>query len=123
MAKQRKRGPSRSRDEWARLVKAWGTSGLTAAQFAAQHGLKRKALSTWRWRLRTQPPPRRRRMEQAPPKLVQLSVADLVGSEDAQSGRWELTTVTGHRLRVLAPVTGAELDLMLGALVRDAGRR
>jgi len=62
-------------------------------------------------------------MEQAPPKLVQLSVADLVGSEDAQSGRWELTTVTGHRLRVLAPVTGAELDLLLGALVRDAGRR
>jgi hypothetical protein len=120
MANKRKRGPSRSRDEWTQIVKAWKASGLTAAQFAAQHGLRPKALSTWRWRLRTQP---QRRPDTAPPKLVQLSVADLVGSSDTGNGRWELTTIAGHRLRVLAPVAGAELEQLLGALVRDPGRR
>lgn len=120
MANKRARGPARSRDEWAQLVKAWEASGLSSAQFAAQHGLKPKALSTWRWRLRTQP---QRRLDAAPPKLVQLSVADLVGSSDTGSGRWELTTMAGHRLRVLAPVASAELELLLGALVPGPGRR
>ena len=121
MANKRTRGPSRSRDEWTQIVKAWKASGLTAAQFAAQHGLKAKALSTWRWRLRTQP--QRGSDSAPPPKLVQLSVADLVGSGDTSPGRWELTTVTGHRLRVLAPVAGAELEQLLALLVRDPGRR
>lgn len=120
MANQRTRGPSRSRDEWTQIVKAWKSSGLTAAQFAAQHGLKPKALSTWRWRIRTQP---KRESDAAQPKLVQLSVADLVGSSDTGNGRWELTTIAGHRLRVLAPLGGAELELLLAALVPGPGRR
>ena len=120
MANKRTRGPSRSRDEWAQLVKAWNASGLSAERFAAQHGLKAKALSTWRWRLRTQP---KRLSDSATPKLVQVSVADLVGSGDTETGRWELTTTDGHRLRMLAQVTGAELELLVGALVRGRGRR
>lgn len=120
MANKRTRGPARSRDEWTQLVKAWEASGLSTAQFAAQHKLKPKALSTWRWRLRTQP---RRQIDAARPKLVQLSVADLVGSSDTGTGRWELTTIAGHRLRVLAPVASAELEQLLEALIRDPGRR
>jgi hypothetical protein len=120
MANKRTRGPSRSRDEWTQLVKAWKASGLTAAQFAAQHGLKAKALSTWRWRLRTQP---KRPSDSAAPKLVQVSVADLVGSGDTETGRWELTTIDGHRLRMLAPVAGAELETLLRALVHGRGRK
>jgi hypothetical protein len=120
MANRRTRGPSRSRDEWTQLVKAWKASGLTAAQFADGHGLKAKALSTWRWRLRTQP---KRPPDSATPKLVQVSVADLVGSGDTETGRWELTTIDGHRLRMLAPVAGAELELLLRALVHGRGRR
>jgi hypothetical protein len=107
MANKRTRGPSRSRDDWARLVKAWKASGLTAAQFADQHGPKAKALSTWRWRLRTQP---RTPEAAATPRLVQVSVADLMGTGDTSTGRWELTTIQGHRLRVLAPVADAELE-------------
>jgi hypothetical protein len=120
MSNKRTRGPSRTRDEWTQLVKAWNASGLSAAQFATQHGLKAKALSTWRWRLRTQP---KQPSNSATPKLVQVSVADLVGSGDTETGRWELTTIDGHRLRMLAPVTGAELELLVGALVRGRGRR
>jgi hypothetical protein len=122
MANKRKRAPSRSRDEWIELVKAWRASGLSAAQFADEHGLKAKALSTWRWRLRTQPG-RPSSSAAAAPRLVQVSVADLMGTSDISTGRWELTTIEGHRLRVLAPVAGAELEVLLRALVRGRGRR
>ena len=120
MAKHSKRAPSRSRDEWNELVQAWKASGLSAAQFADEHGLKAKALSTWRWRLRTEP---KRRPEAVTPKLVQVSVADWAGSADTSTDRWELTTIEGHRLRVLAPVSGAELEVLLRTLVRGRGRR
>jgi hypothetical protein len=101
------------------MVEAWKASDLTAAQFAAQHGLKVKTLSTWQWRLKKKP----KRASTAPPKLVQLSVADLLGSGDGQTDRWELTTTDGHRLRVLAPVAEAELKLLLETLARGRGRR
>jgi len=120
MSNKRKRAASRSRDEWLALVKAWAASGLSAVQFADKHGLKAKALSTWRWRLRTQP---KRRSEPAAPRLVQVSVADLMGTGDTSTGRWELTTIEGHRLRVLTPVADAELEVLLGALVHGRGRR
>jgi hypothetical protein len=120
MAIKHTRAPSRSRGEWARLIEAWKASGLSAAQFATSHGLKPKALSTWRWRLKTQP------IQPAggsAPKLVQLSVADLVGPGDTDATRWELTTVLGHRLRVQAPLAGTELAQLLGTLVPGRGRR
>lgn len=120
MSRKRKRAPSRPREEWIELVKAWKASGLSAAQFADEHGLKAKALSTWRWRLRTQP---RGPTEAAGPRLVQVSVADLMETGDTSTGRWELTTIEGHRLRVLAPVAGAELEVLLRTLVRAHGRR
>lgn len=102
------------------LVQAWKASGLSAAQFADQHGLKAKALSTWRWRLRTRAG---KPSEVAAPRLVQVSVADLVGTGDTETGRWELTTIEGHRLRMLAPVADAELETLLRALVPGRGRR
>jgi hypothetical protein len=123
MSRKRTRAPSRSRDEWVELVKAWKASGLSAVEFADQHGLKAKALSTWRWRLRTQAGRPSGPSEAGTPKLVQVSVADLMGTGDTETGRWELTTIEGHRLRVLAPVAGAELEMLLRALVRGRGRR
>ena len=119
MSKKRKRAPSRSRGEWVEIIKAWKDSGLTAAQFADEQGVAASSLAKWQWRLRKQP---KRLSEAGAPKLVQVSVADLMGSGDTP-GRWELTTVAGHRLRVLAPVAGAELEQLLGALVRGPGRR
>lgn len=53
--------------------------------------------------------------EAAAPRLVQVSVADLMGTGDTSTGRWELTTIEGHRLRVLAPVAGAELEVLLSS--------
>ena len=61
--------------------------------------------------------------ETAAPRLVQVSVADFMGTGDTSTGRWELTTIEGHRLRVLTPLAGAELEALLGALVHGRGRR
>jgi hypothetical protein len=120
MSKKHKRAPSRSRGEWVEIIKAWKDSGLTAAQFADEQGLQASSLAKWQWRLRKQ---QKRQSEAAAPKLVQVSVADLMGTGDTSTGRWELTTIEGHRLRVLTPVAGAELEVLLGALVHGRGRR
>ena len=120
MSKKRKRAASRSRGEWVEIIKAWKDSGLSAAQFADEQGLQASSLAKWQWRLRKQP---KRPSEAGPPKLVQVSIADLMGAGDTSTGRWELTTIEGHRLRVLAPVAGTELEVLLRALVPGRGRR
>lgn len=40
-----------SREQWTRYVRKWATSGLSAAQFAAKHGISATSLSWWKWRL------------------------------------------------------------------------
>ena len=40
-----------SRDVWAKRVERWKDSGLTAAEYAAETGIKAHTLSWWRWRL------------------------------------------------------------------------
>jgi hypothetical protein len=120
MSKKCKRAPSRTRGEWVEIIKAWKDSGLSAAQFADEQGLQASSLTKWQWRLRKQP---KRLSEAGPPHLVQVSVADLMGTGDTSTSRWELTTIQGHRLRVLVPVAGAELEVLLGALVPGRGRR
>jgi hypothetical protein len=120
MSKKRKRAPSRPRGEWVEIIKAWKDSGLSAAQFADEQGLQASSLAKWQWRLRRKP---KRPSEAGAPRLVQVSVADLMGTGDTSTGRWELTTIEGHRLRVLTPMASAELDVLLGALVHGRGRR
>ena len=120
MSKKRKRAASRSRGEWVEIIKAWKASGLSAAQFADEQGLQASSLAKWQWRIRRES---KRPSEAGAPRLVQVSVADLMGTGDTSTGRWELTTIEGHRLRVLTPMAGAELDVLLGALVHGRGRR
>jgi hypothetical protein len=40
-----------SREAWAKRVERWKDSGLTAAEYAAETGIKAHTLSWWRWRL------------------------------------------------------------------------
>lgn len=40
-----------SREAWAKRVERWKASGLTAAEFAARHGLAATSLKWWKWRL------------------------------------------------------------------------
>ncbi len=46
-----------NRARWEQRVAAWRASGLTAAQFCAQEGLGRRALSQWSRRLLSDAPP------------------------------------------------------------------
>ena len=41
-----------SRDQWAKRVERWCESGLTAAEFAAEIGVKEATLRHWKWALR-----------------------------------------------------------------------
>lgn len=40
-----------SREAWAKRVERWRESGLTAAQYAAEIGVRPQTLSWWKWRL------------------------------------------------------------------------
>ena len=40
-----------TREEWAKRVRRWQRSGLTAREFAAQTGIKASTLTYWKWRL------------------------------------------------------------------------
>ena len=40
-----------SRDEWAKRVQRWKDSGQTAAEFAAEVGVKANTLQHWSWAL------------------------------------------------------------------------
>jgi len=46
-----------NRTSWEQRVAAWRASGLTAAEFCAQEGLERRALSRWSQRLLPDAPP------------------------------------------------------------------
>jgi hypothetical protein len=40
-----------AREIWARRVRQWIDSDLTAAEFAARHGVNARTLAYWKWRL------------------------------------------------------------------------
>jgi hypothetical protein len=40
-----------SREAWAKRVERWRDSGLSAAEYAAEIGVKAHTLSWWKWRL------------------------------------------------------------------------
>lgn len=49
-----------SRREWARRVRQWHRSGLTARKFAETLGINRNTLTHWAWRLDRKCSPRPR---------------------------------------------------------------
>ena len=49
MAKQQREKSTRA--QWAKLVRWWKQSGLTAAEFAAREDLVAATLAWWRWKL------------------------------------------------------------------------
>jgi hypothetical protein len=75
----------RAAKEWAKLVREWKRSGLSAAEFGAVHGVSGQALMWWRWRLRRDAKPAkepRRAPEVRAPRLMPVEVVD----DDAAAG-------------------------------------
>lgn len=103
------------RAEWAKRVRQWRRSGLTARAFAASIGVKSGSLTHWAWRLGREqaerPPARPRpRMAAAPPTFVEVI------SETLGETRFELTLGNGRRLHIPARFEAAALERLLAVL-------
>lgn len=111
----------RGRAEWAEIIRSWGRSGLSRAEFAARLGVDPATLSWWRWRLGadgmdvTAPSgPLLARVRVRPEAAVEPTAAD------GQGYAWELTVTDGHTLRVRRGVPADELREVLAMLVGRA---
>ncbi len=91
---------------WRERVDAWRSSGLTAAQFAAQNGFSASALTGWSSKLRHRPAPR-----PSAPAFV------AVVRKDAAPVRELVVEVAGARVRVTQGFDPA----LLAAVVRAIG--
>ena len=102
---------------WAERVAAWQRSRLSAAAFAARHGLSPRTLVWWRWRLATARPA-------ATPVLTapQLVAVDVEPATAATA--WEVALAGGHVLRVHAGIAPDALRVVLDVLaLRHRSRR
>jgi hypothetical protein len=105
------------------LVAAWKRSGLPPREFAAKHGLLPKRLSWWRWYLESQKSGADQKATDGV-RLVPVEVSREAALKEAQSlgVAWELTTATGHVLRV-DYISPGDLKRLTEALLRGKGRR
>lgn len=66
----------RTKDDWAKLVESWKSSGLTAAQFGEAWEVNPRTLVYWQWRLRKEGRARMRRSTKAAtPTFTELALA------------------------------------------------
>jgi len=120
MAK-RSTAKKRGRAEWAEIIRRWGRSGLSRAEFAARLGVDPATLTWWRWRLgadgrdvTASRGPLLARVRLRPDAAAEPSPADKPGYA------WELTVADGHTLRVRGGVSTDELREVLTVLVGRA---
>lgn len=103
-----------TREVWARRVRRWKKSGLTAKDFAAREGVNAKTLSYWRWKLGAQPSLEPRRSQ--PPKTTRARFVEVVPDAAARpvSAASEVV-VERERIRVVCDsATARDLLAALG---------
>lgn len=125
MSKRRPR-PRRAAAEWKREVAGWKRSGLSVREYAESRGLCASTLSWWRSRLKKGRTGSRAK-EPTAVELVALEVrddADVEGRADRQRDegpQWELTSASGHMLRVHGSLTVEQTQVIVSALTDDSG--
>ena len=110
-----------SREAWAKRVERWQDSGLTAAEYAGEIGVKAHTLAWWKWRLasgeRSATSPHRRRASR--PSVERAAVSPVTFVEMPAPGATETLEVvlpTSIRIRVPAGFDAAALGRLLGVL-------
>lgn len=107
----------RSAAQWAKLLKGWDRKTRTAEQFAASLDVSPGTVAWWCWRLKHEP------VASAPKdelRFVQVAVEpDPIA--DSATG-WELTTASGHTLRVHGTVAPEVLRVVLDHLAPRSAR-
>jgi hypothetical protein len=104
-----------TREVWARRVRRWKKSGLTAKDFAAREGVNAKTLSYWRWKLGARPPVESRRSQN--PKTTRASFVEVVPEVAAKPVlAASEVVVERERIRVVCDsATARDLLVALGA--------
>lgn len=111
--------PRRNAKEWARLIRELERSGQTPRAFARARGIRPETLTWWRWRLRSEG------KQAAGPKATRVKLVAVTPSasepDDRSAGAdaapaWELTSPSGHTLRVYDRAGLGVLEAALSAL-------
>ena len=102
---------------------AWKRSGLPVRQFAVQHGVVPARLTWWRWYLESRKAGAGRGATDSL-RLIPVEVRGEPTPKEAQGlgVAWELTTATGHVLRV-DHISSGDLKLVTRALLGGKSRR
>jgi transposase len=96
------------------LIASWRRTGLSAAEFAIEHGLRTRTLQWWRWNLGRR---HKRCGAVAPaPRLVPVEVVPDVSDAIDADYAWELRDERGLLLRVRTSIGVPELDRVLLAM-------
>jgi hypothetical protein len=105
------RGTRRTAKQWAREVRAWKRSGLTADEYASERDFAATTLRWWSSRLK-----RERDGDSDGLRLVEVElVQERTSSADDSS--WEITTAAGHRLHVAGPLSVELAQAVLAVLM------
>ncbi len=96
-----------------RLVREWKRSGLKAAEFARQKGIKRQSLHNWSWQLNKRPVKRKQGRSRDEVRLLPVHItpsAEVFDHIDRRRGGLGLSIEIDRDGRVRAEV-GPDVDL------------
>jgi hypothetical protein len=108
-----------TREEWAARIARWKDSGLTAAEFASEIGVRARTLSWWKWRLssKTQESPKgARRVAGSLGKATRISPLTFVEMTAIDTDRLEVVLASSVRIRVRPGFDSTTLGRLLEVL-------
>ena len=95
------RSQPQGRSYWVDHIEAWRASGMSRAQYCQAHGLSRKTLDWWTWRLDQE---RRESSAREAPRFVPVELAEVAspspGPADPADDRIEIAVPGGVAVRV-----------------------
>jgi hypothetical protein len=100
------------REEWAKRVRDWKTSGKTAKAFAAELRISADALKWWKWRLG----PHGRKQRSWKRATSEVSPLTFVEMPAARIESLEVVFVSGTRIRVASDFDPVALGRLLDVL-------
>ncbi len=106
-----------TREQWAKRVREWRRSGLSAKEFAATAGVKRGTLTHWAWRLGKES--REAARSEAPERPA--AAGDIFAIVPRRcDAAFELELCGGRRLRIPEEFSAEALGRLLSVL--ESGR-
>ena len=100
-----------SREEWAKRVKRWKDSDLTASEFSAELGINARTLSYWKWRLSKEASPGSGKRPRVQPLRDRVKTKPTFVEVTAALSSPGLELVVGERLVVRVP-DGFEVETL-----------